>query len=136
MDFSAFDFSSRHVFVAGGSSGINFGIAQAFARAGARLTIISRSADKVATAAQQLEGLGTQALGISADVRQPQALERAFATAAERFGHTIGWLLQHENRVGGGGEFIKAGVSFDLPVDDDDYTVAQCFDFGEDVRRE
>jgi NAD(P)-dependent dehydrogenase (short-subunit alcohol dehydrogenase family) len=53
MDFSAFDFQGRHVFVAGGSSGINFGIAQAFAHAGARITVASRSADKVATAAQQ-----------------------------------------------------------------------------------
>jgi NAD(P)-dependent dehydrogenase (short-subunit alcohol dehydrogenase family) len=86
MDFSAFDFQGRHVFVAGGSSGINFGIAQAFARAGARITVISRSADKVATAAQQLEALSTEALGIPADVRQPEALERAFAQAAERFG--------------------------------------------------
>ena len=86
MDFSAFDFSGRHVAVAGGSSGINFGIAQAFARAGARLTVLSRSADKVAAAAQQLEALGTEAIGISADVRQPEALERAFAQGAERFG--------------------------------------------------
>jgi NAD(P)-dependent dehydrogenase (short-subunit alcohol dehydrogenase family) len=86
MDFSAFDFKDRHVAVAGGSSGINFGIAQAFARAGARLTVLSRSADKVATAARQLEALGTQALGIPADVRQPEALERAFAQGAERFG--------------------------------------------------
>lgn len=86
MDFSAFDFKGRHVFVAGGSSGINFGIAQAFARAGARITVLSRSPDKVATAAQQLEALGTEALGIPADVRQPAALETAFAQAASRFG--------------------------------------------------
>ena len=46
-----FDFSGRHVFVAGGSSGINLGIADAFARAGARLAVMSRSADKVAAAA-------------------------------------------------------------------------------------
>ena len=38
-----FDFTGRHVFVAGGSSGINFGIAQGFARAGARVSLISRS---------------------------------------------------------------------------------------------
>jgi NAD(P)-dependent dehydrogenase (short-subunit alcohol dehydrogenase family) len=86
MDFSAFDFSGRHLFVAGGSSGINFGVAQAFARAGARVSLISRSADKVAAAAAQLEALGTQALGIAADVRQPEAVERALAAARERFG--------------------------------------------------
>lgn len=86
MDFSAFDFSGRHVFVAGGSSGINFGIAQAFAGAGARVSLISRSADKVALAAAKLHELGTEALGMSADVRDPEALERAFGEAAARFG--------------------------------------------------
>ncbi len=86
MDLSAFDFTGRHLFVAGGSSGINLGIAQAFARAGARVSLISRSADKVAAAAAQLEALGTQAMGISADVRQPDAVERALAQACERFG--------------------------------------------------
>ena len=72
--------------MAGGSSGINFGIAQAFARAGAKVTVISRSADKVAAAAAQLEALGTQAIGIAADVRQPGALQPAFQQAEERFG--------------------------------------------------
>ena len=81
-----FDFKGRHLFVAGGSSGINFGVAQAFARAGARVTLISRSADKVATAAAQLEQLGTQALGLAADVRQPEAVERALSEAHARFG--------------------------------------------------
>ena len=79
-------FKGRHLFVAGGSSGINYGIAQAFAQAGARISLISRSADKVTAAAAQLETLGTQALGMSADVRQPEAVERALAAAHERFG--------------------------------------------------
>jgi NAD(P)-dependent dehydrogenase (short-subunit alcohol dehydrogenase family) len=83
---NAFDFKGRHLFVAGGSSGINFGIAQAFARAGASVTVISRSADKVASAAAQLQALGTQALGIAADVRQPEALQAAFVQAEARFG--------------------------------------------------
>ena len=46
-----FDFSGRQVFVAGGSSGIKLGIADAFARAGARVSMMSHSPDKVATAA-------------------------------------------------------------------------------------
>ncbi|HET6829301.1 MAG TPA: SDR family oxidoreductase [Ramlibacter sp.] len=83
---SPFDFQGRHLFVAGGSSGINFGVAQAFARAGARVSLISRSADKVASAAAQLEALGTQALGMAADVRQPEAVEQALRDAHARFG--------------------------------------------------
>jgi len=83
---SPFDFSGRHVFVAGGSSGINFGIAQGFARAGARISLISRSHDRVAGAVRALEALGTQALGVPADVRQPEAVQHALDEAVARFG--------------------------------------------------
>ena len=34
-----FDFTGKSVFVAGGSSGINLGIAEAFAKAGAKVAI-------------------------------------------------------------------------------------------------
>jgi NAD(P)-dependent dehydrogenase (short-subunit alcohol dehydrogenase family) len=104
MDPSTFDFTGRHLFVAGGSSGINLGVAQAFARAGANVSLISRSADKVATAAAGLEALGTQALGIAADVRQPEALERAFSEAHARFG-PIDVLLS-----GAAGNFLASAL--------------------------
>lgn len=81
-----FDFTGRHLFVAGGSSGINFGVAQSFARAGACVSLISRSADKVAAAAAQLQALGAPALGLAADVREPAAVQAALAQAHERFG--------------------------------------------------
>jgi len=83
---SPFSFEGRHLFVAGGSSGINFGVAQAFARAGACVTLISRSADKVAAAAAQLEALGARALGVAADVRHPEAVEKALSEGHARFG--------------------------------------------------
>jgi NAD(P)-dependent dehydrogenase (short-subunit alcohol dehydrogenase family) len=86
MDLVTSQFKGRHVFVAGGSSGINFGIAQAFARAGARLSVISRSADKVASAVSALQALGTEAQGQATDVRHPDALEAAYTAAVARFG--------------------------------------------------
>ena len=86
MSTTPFDFTGRHLFVAGGSSGINFGIAQAFARAGASVSLISRSQDKVEAAAAQLTALGVRSLGLAADVREPQAVERALARAHEQFG--------------------------------------------------
>ncbi len=86
MDLQTRQFHGRHVFVAGGSSGINFGIAEAFARAGAKLSVLSRSPDRVKEAAERLQTLGTEALGLPADVRQPAALEAAFAAAVDRFG--------------------------------------------------
>ena len=97
-------FQGRHVFVAGGSSGINFGIAQAFARAGARLTVISRSADKVDAAAAALQALGAQAQGLPADVRQPEALTHAFTQAVQRFG-AIDVLVS-----GAAGNFLARGA--------------------------
>jgi NAD(P)-dependent dehydrogenase (short-subunit alcohol dehydrogenase family) len=81
-----FDFSRRHVFVAGGTSGINLGIAEAFARAGARLSVISRSADKVEAAVARLRGLGPDAAGQAADVREPEAVAAALQAASARFG--------------------------------------------------
>ena len=41
-----FDFSGKTVFVAGGTSGINLGIAEAFARAGARVAVMSRNPER------------------------------------------------------------------------------------------
>ena len=63
------DFSETTVFVAGGTSGINFGIAEAFATAGARVAVMSRSKEKVDAAVARLQALGAPAIGGAADVR-------------------------------------------------------------------
>ncbi len=64
----AFDFTGKNVVVFGGTSGINLGIAKAFARSGANLAVASRSQDKVNAAVAQLHG-DKQALGYALDVR-------------------------------------------------------------------
>lgn len=81
-----FDFTQKTVFVAGGTSGINLGIAKAFAAAGARLFVISRSQAKVDAAVGELAELGPQARGVSADVRDEDAVKAAFSAAYEAFG--------------------------------------------------
>ena len=81
------DFNSRHVFVFGGTTGINFGIAQAFARQGAAVTVASRKQENVDNACTQLAGIGGGKVhGVCADVRDFDAVGRAFAGAVERFG--------------------------------------------------
>jgi NAD(P)-dependent dehydrogenase (short-subunit alcohol dehydrogenase family) len=77
MSTAAFDFSGKSVFIAGGTSGINLGIAQAFARSGARVAVLSRSADKVAAAVAALKTHGGEVFGYSADVRDYAAVEAA-----------------------------------------------------------
>jgi len=80
------DFSDRCVFVAGGTSGINLGVAEGFARAGARLAVLSRSRDKVDAAVGHLSSFGRECVGVAADVRDYDAVEDAFKTAREQMG--------------------------------------------------
>ena len=81
-----FDYAGKAVFVAGGTSGINFGVAEAFARAGAAVFVISRSPDKVADAVARLQACGAQAGGVAADVRDSKAVAAAMAEAHKTFG--------------------------------------------------
>ncbi len=76
----------KHVFVAGGSSGINLGIAEVFAGLGAKLSICSRNADRVAAAVERLRQHNGEAGGQSADVRDYAQIEAALKSAKERFG--------------------------------------------------
>lgn len=81
------DFSGCHVFVFGGTTGINFGVARAFARQGANVSVASRKTENVDTAVAALahEGAGG-VFGVCADVRDFDAVGRALAEAVERFG--------------------------------------------------
>ncbi|MEM1029181.1 MAG: SDR family oxidoreductase [Myxococcota bacterium] len=80
----------RHVLVAGGTSGINLGIAIGFARDGARLSVFSRSRDKVDAAVAALDAAspnGTPgAHGGTADVRKPEEVEAVIAAAVAAHG--------------------------------------------------
>lgn len=78
-----FDLGGKAVLVFGGTSGINLGIAQAFADAGATVGVASRKQDKVDAAVGMLRRPGRDALGFSLDVRQPDTVEAAAARFAD-----------------------------------------------------
>lgn len=80
------DFRGVHAFVAGGTSGINLGIAMGFATAGARVSVMSRSPEKVDAAVGRLRTLGAEAAGSAADVRDPDTTATALRRAHEEFG--------------------------------------------------
>lgn len=82
-----FDYSNKTVFVAGGTSGINLGVAHAFAEAGARVAVLSRRQEKVDAAVAELREKGAEAVGFAADVRDYAAIEAALKQAHERFGN-------------------------------------------------
>lgn len=86
--FQANLFAGKTAFIAGGTSGINLEIAKNLARFGARVTVIGRDPVKAANAATEImmEVPGSEALGMSADVRDPEQLAQAFAATTARFG--------------------------------------------------
>lgn len=74
------------VFVSGGSSGINLGIARAFAAAGAKVAIFSRSQARIDTAVAELRQHGGEVIGLTGDVRSYDSLSTALGHVAETWG--------------------------------------------------
>jgi len=79
-------FANKTVFVTGGGSGINLGVAKNFAALGARVAICGRTQAKLDGAAAELRDLGAQVCAVAADVRDPAALEAAFARSQAELG--------------------------------------------------
>ncbi|MFM0394921.1 SDR family oxidoreductase [Paraburkholderia phytofirmans] len=77
----------KTVFISGGTSGINLGIARGFAAQGAKVLVFGRDGGKAQVAAAQLqEETGAQVIAGSADVRDYAAVEALFASAVETIG--------------------------------------------------
>ncbi len=72
-------FKDATMFVTGGGSGINLGIARTLASLGANIGICGRTREKLQAARIELEGLGTKVFTAVADVRDADALMTAFA---------------------------------------------------------
>ena len=80
------DAKGTSVFVAGGTSGINLGVAEGFARVGARVAVMSRTQAKVDHAVERLRSLGCDAIGGAADVRDYDATASVLKTVHDEFG--------------------------------------------------
>jgi len=88
LDVFRADLLAGHVaLVTGGGTGICRGIAHAFAQLGADVAIVSRKLDVITKTAEEISAAtGRSVLGLSADVRDPEAIARAIAATAEKFG--------------------------------------------------
>lgn len=84
--FKAGLFAGKSVFVTGGSSGINFRIAEAFGEMGAKVAINGRKVEKLEAAVAALKSKGITAEGYAADVRDYAAIEQALEKATTAFG--------------------------------------------------
>ncbi len=72
-------FLKGHVaFITGGGSGINLGIAKNMAAAGAKIAICGRTFSKLEAAADEIRAFGVDVFPVAADVRDLEAMEKAF----------------------------------------------------------
>lgn len=99
--FSADLFKGKTLFVAGGTSGINRGIATRFAQLGANVFVVSRSQEKVSDTIADLKKAGHSSDGQSADVRDFDAVSAAVLRCTEVFG-PIDFVLS-----GAAGNFVS-----------------------------
>jgi len=76
----------KTAYIAGGTSGINLGIAHGLAAAGAKVAVISRKIDKVEAAVAELKASGAESLGWAADVRDYAAVEQTLRSMHEAWG--------------------------------------------------
>jgi NAD(P)-dependent dehydrogenase (short-subunit alcohol dehydrogenase family) len=80
-------FEGKVIYISGGTSGINLGIAKGFAAHGARVLVFGRMKDKAEAAARAIqEHGGRRAMAGAADVRDPQAISALFAQACTEIG--------------------------------------------------
>jgi 3-hydroxybutyrate dehydrogenase len=79
-----FDYNGRTLFITGAAGGIGLAVAQAFARAGARVAIADLNAEAAQKAAADL---GQGHLGLGCDVSDEAALNGAIDQALAAFGH-------------------------------------------------
>ena len=76
----------RNAIITGGSGGIGWSTAEAFAQEGANVAICGRDEERVKSAVSRLEALGVKAFGRSVDVTDADALRAWVEAAAEALG--------------------------------------------------
>ena len=86
--------AGRHALVTGGGRGIGAAIAQALSAAGARVTLLGRTASQLDETAI---GMAGSTVTVTADVTDPKQVERAFAEARDAAGE-ISILVNNAGR--------------------------------------
>ena len=73
-------FQDQVVVVTGGGTGLGKAMAVEFARLGARIAVLSRKPEHLEAGVAAIEAVGSQALAVACDIRQPDQIAAAFDT--------------------------------------------------------
>jgi NAD(P)-dependent dehydrogenase (short-subunit alcohol dehydrogenase family) len=87
---SPFDISGKVILVTGSSRGIGRGIAEHLAASGASIAVHARSEEALEQVRSSLESSGAPVFGVTADVRDGEALAAAVGEAGAHFGRLDG----------------------------------------------
>lgn len=83
---NTFSLQRRTALITGGNSGIGFGIAAGMARAGARVAILARNADRNRKAVATLNRIRKGCRGFEADLSRVDSIRAAYAAASKAMG--------------------------------------------------
>lgn len=86
MILDQFRLTGKVAIVTGGTSGIGYAIATAFAEAGAIVVPTSRTPEKVRATTQEIQRLGAQTLEMAVDVNDPDMVENLAEAVLQKFG--------------------------------------------------
>lgn len=81
-----FDLNGKVALVTGASQGIGRATALALSRAGARVALAARNAEKLAALETEIAAAGAEALAIPMDIADAEQVKAGFKRAIERFG--------------------------------------------------
>jgi len=98
-------FENKVAIVTGGGQGIGFGIAEAFAREGARVVLAQRNRERADRAAERLRASGAHATSTPVDVSDPSSVDRLVEQTLDVYG-AIDILVNNAGLAGANGPFL------------------------------
>ena len=84
-DSRQFDLSGKTALITGASKGLGKAMALALSRAGARIALVSRDAEKLEAVRQEVQASGAEARVFTADVSEEEAVNRLRTEVADSF---------------------------------------------------